>query len=144
MGIVMAGMHSHLFLIASLIELSIALDIVVIAYAFAVEAGVMTGAQHIDSEALVATARRAMNHDKGYFSCHITQIFNCHTDLTENYYLTQISRISQILSPLIRDGYKAGIQLHESEPMGNAGLDSKCSGYCSDDGCKNLQDLLNC
>lgn len=74
MGIVMAGMHTHLFLIAGLIELSITLNIVVIAYAFAVETGVMTGAEHIDSEALVATARRAMNHDKRYFSGHITKI----------------------------------------------------------------------
>jgi hypothetical protein len=45
----------------------------VIANTFAVETGVMAGAEHIDSEALVATARRAVNDDKGDFSPHTLQ-----------------------------------------------------------------------
>ena len=83
----MTGVHTHLFLIAGLIELSIALDVVVIAYAFAVETGVMAGAEHVDGETLVAAGGRAMNHYKSNFSGHITLIFKCHTDLTD---LTEI------------------------------------------------------
>ena len=38
----------------------------------------------------------------------VTQIILWHTDM-QFFKVTQISQITQILSPLIRDGYKAGI-----------------------------------
>ena len=62
-GIVMAGMHADLVFIAGLEYLSIFLDVVVVADAFAVETGIVTGLEHFDSETLVAAGRRTMNDD---------------------------------------------------------------------------------
>ena len=63
-GIVMAGMHADLFLITGLIELAIALDVVVIAYALVVEPGVVAGPEHIHGEPLIAAGRTAVNDNK--------------------------------------------------------------------------------
>ena len=62
-GIVMTGMHADLVFITGLEYLSIFLDVVVVADAFAVETGVVTGFEHFDSETLVAAGRRTMNDD---------------------------------------------------------------------------------
>ena len=69
-GIIMTGMHADLVFITGLEYLAILLDVVVIADAFAVETGVVTGLEHFNSETLVAAGRRTMNDDKGYFSTH--------------------------------------------------------------------------
>ena len=128
MGIVMAGVHSHLFLIAGFIELSIALNIVVIAYAFAVEAGVMTGTEHVDSEALVASARRAMNHDKRYFSGHFhTDSFNVTQRLIFLLSHTEITEITEIL--LLN---KRGTVLDGEGAEDGAGNGDKVLGYLND------------
>ena len=66
----MAGMHTDLILIASLMDLTIAFNIVMIGYAFAMEPRVMTGSESIDREALVAAGCTAVNANKGYFSTH--------------------------------------------------------------------------
>ena len=66
MGIVMTGMHADLILIAGLVELTIALNVVVVTDAFAVETGVVTGTEIIDREALVAAGRRTMDDDEIY------------------------------------------------------------------------------
>ena len=63
MGIVMAGMYADLVFISSLEQLTILFDVVVVADAFAVEAGVVTGFKHFDSETLVAAGRRTVNDD---------------------------------------------------------------------------------
>lgn len=65
-GVVMPGMHTDFFLVTGLIELAVALDVVVIADTFVVEAGIVAGAKHVDREALVAAGRRTMNNNKGY------------------------------------------------------------------------------
>ena len=62
-GIVMSGMHADLFFVASLVELTITLNVIMVAYALAVKTGIMTGTEIIDREALVATGRRAVNDD---------------------------------------------------------------------------------
>ena len=62
-GIVMAGMHADLVFITGLEDLAIALYIIVVADAFAVETGVVTGFEHFDSETLVAASRRTMNYN---------------------------------------------------------------------------------
>ena len=62
-GIVMTGMHADLVFITGLEYLSIFLDVVVVADAFAVETGIVTGLEHFDSETLVAAGRRTMNDD---------------------------------------------------------------------------------
>ena len=66
----MAGVHSHFFLIAGLIELSIALNIVVIAYAFAVEAGIVADTEHIDGETLIAAGGTAMHDNQIDMTTH--------------------------------------------------------------------------
>ena len=67
-GIVMTGMHADLILITGLEQATIFLDVVVIADAFAVEAGVVTGLEHLDGETLVAACRRTVNNDQIDFS----------------------------------------------------------------------------
>ena len=63
MGIVMAGMHTDLFFVTGLIELTVALDVVVVADPFPMKTGIMTGPKHIDREALVATRGAAMDNN---------------------------------------------------------------------------------
>ena len=63
MGIVVSGMHADLFLFAGLIDLSVFLDVVVIADALVMETGVMAVTQPIDGETLVAARGTAMNDD---------------------------------------------------------------------------------
>lgn len=60
MGVVMTGMHADLSFVTGLIELAILLNIVVVADALPVEAGIVAGAQHVDREALVAAGGTAM------------------------------------------------------------------------------------
>lgn len=55
MGIVMTGMHANLILGAGLIEMTVALYVVVVTDAFAVETGIVIVTEHIDGVALVAT-----------------------------------------------------------------------------------------
>ena len=69
-GVVMTGMHADFILITGLEYLAILLNVIVIADAFAVETGVVTGFEHFNCETLVAPGRRTMNDDKGYFSTH--------------------------------------------------------------------------
>ena len=54
-GIVMTGMHANLILGAGLIEMTVALYVVVVTDAFAVETGIVIVTEHIDGVALVAT-----------------------------------------------------------------------------------------
>ena len=63
MGIVVSGMHANLFFFACLVDLSVFLDVVVIADALVMEAGVMAVTQPIDGETLVAARGTAMNDD---------------------------------------------------------------------------------
>ena len=63
MGIVVSGMHANLFLFAGLIDLSVFLDVVVIADALVMETGVMAVTQPIDGETLVAARGTAVNDD---------------------------------------------------------------------------------
>ena len=63
MGIVVSGMHANLLFFAGLIDLSVFLDVVVIADALVMEAGVMAVTQPIDGETLVASRGTAMNDD---------------------------------------------------------------------------------
>ena len=63
MGIVVTGMHADLVLIAGLEDLTIFFDVIVVADAFAVETGIVTGLEHFNSETLVAAGRRTMNDD---------------------------------------------------------------------------------
>ena len=69
MGIIMAGMHANLIFRAGLIDLTIALNIVMVTDAFAVETGIVIVTEHIDGVALVATGRRAVN-DNEIYSAH--------------------------------------------------------------------------
>ena len=62
-GIVVTGMHADLVLIAGLEDLTILFNVIVVADAFAVEAGVVTGFEHFDSETLVAAGRRTVNYN---------------------------------------------------------------------------------
>ena len=64
MGIVVSGMHADLFLFAGLIDLSVFLDVVVIADALVMETGVMAVTQPIDGETLVAARGTAVNDDQ--------------------------------------------------------------------------------
>ena len=62
-GIVVTGMHADLVFIAGLEDLTILFDVIVVADAFAVETGIVTGLEHFDSETLVAAGRRTVNND---------------------------------------------------------------------------------
>ena len=61
-GIVVTGMHADLVFITGLEDLTILFDVIVVADAFAVETGVVTGFEHLDSETLVAAGRRTVNN----------------------------------------------------------------------------------
>ena len=67
-GIVMAGMHADLTFITGLEQAAILLNVIVVADAFAMETGVVTGLEHFNSETLVAAGRRTMNDDQIYLS----------------------------------------------------------------------------
>lgn len=62
-GIVVTGMDADLVFIAGLEDLTILFDVIVVADAFAVETGIVTGFEHFDSETLVAAGRRTVNDD---------------------------------------------------------------------------------
>ena len=64
MGVVMAGMHADLFFITRLIDLTVFLDVIVVADAFSVESGVVTVLQHLEREALVSAGGRTMDDDQ--------------------------------------------------------------------------------
>ena len=59
-GIVATGMNADLVFTARRIELSVTLDVVVIAYTLVMEARVVILPEHLDRVTLVATARRTM------------------------------------------------------------------------------------
>jgi hypothetical protein len=69
-GIVVEGMHTDFFLWAGLIDLTIALNVIVVADAFAVESGIVTATEHLNGKPLVAARSRTVNDDKGNLSCH--------------------------------------------------------------------------
>ena len=62
-GIVMTGMHTDLVFITGLEYFAILLDVIMVANAFAMETGVMTGLEHFNCETLVAAGRRTMKDD---------------------------------------------------------------------------------
>ena len=64
MGVVMADMHADLFFITRLIDLTVFLDVIVIADAFPVETGIVTLPEHIDGETLVSAGGRTMDDDQ--------------------------------------------------------------------------------
>ena len=64
MGVVMAGMYADLFFITRLVQVTVFLDVIVVADTFPVETGVVTVPEHIDGEALVAACRAAMNNNQ--------------------------------------------------------------------------------
>ena len=67
----MAGMHADLFFRACLKELTVFLNVVVVANALIVETGVVAGAEHINGKALIGARGAAMNHNKIDFSSHL-------------------------------------------------------------------------
>ena len=62
MGVVMTGMYADLFFITRLIQVTVFLDVIVVADTFPVETGIVTVPEHIDGEALVAACGAAMNN----------------------------------------------------------------------------------
>ena len=62
----MAGVHTNLVFVAGGVELSVAFDVVVIAYALVVESGVVAGLEVLDGEASVAASGTAMDDNKVY------------------------------------------------------------------------------
>lgn len=74
MGIVVSGMNTHLVLITGLIELTVTLNVVVIADALVMEPGVVTGFQHLDRETLVTARCRTMDNDKIDLSFHLPEV----------------------------------------------------------------------
>ena len=67
-GIVVTGMDAYLAFIAGLVEGAVAFDVVVIAYALVVEAGVVTFPESLYGEALVAAGGRAVDDDEVDFA----------------------------------------------------------------------------
>ena len=74
-GIVVAGVHADLVFVAGLEDLPVFFDEVVVADAFAVEAGVVAGFEHFNSETLVAAGCRAVKDNKIDFAGHIILFF---------------------------------------------------------------------
>ena len=74
MGIVVAGMHPRLVLVAGGVELSVAFNVVVITYALVVESGVVAALEVLDGEALVAASGTAMDDNKVYCAHDCTAI----------------------------------------------------------------------
>ena len=64
MGVVMAGVHADLLFITRLIDLTVFLDVIVVADTFPVETGIVTLLEHIDGEALVSAGGRTMDDDQ--------------------------------------------------------------------------------
>ena len=58
-----AGVHANLVFVAGGIELSVAFNVVVIAYALVVESGVVTALEVLDGEASVAASSAAVNNN---------------------------------------------------------------------------------
>ena len=73
-GIVMSGMHADLFFVASLVELTITLNVIMVADTFAVETGVVTGAKHFNRKTLVGARGAAVNDNKIDFTTHIFKV----------------------------------------------------------------------
>ena len=69
-GIVVAGVHADLVFVAGLEDLTVFFDEVVVADAFAVEAGVVAGFEHFNSETLVAAVCRTVNDNEIDFAGH--------------------------------------------------------------------------
>ena len=78
-GIVVAGVHADLVFVAGLEYLTVFFDEVVVADAFAVEAGVVAGFEHFDSETLVAAGCRTVNDNKIDFAGHKYTFFRGYT-----------------------------------------------------------------
>ena len=74
MGIVVSGVHANLVFVAGGIELSVAFNVVVIAYALVVESGVVTALEVLDGEASVAASGTAMDDNKVYCAHDCTAI----------------------------------------------------------------------
>ena len=70
-GVVVAGVHADLVFVAGLEDLTVFFDEVVVADAFAVEAGVVAGFEHFNGETLVAAVCRTVNDNEVYFASHI-------------------------------------------------------------------------
>ena len=70
----MAGVHTNLVFVAGGVELSVAFDVVVIAYALVVESGVVAGLEVLDGEASVAASGTAMDDNKVYCAHDCTAI----------------------------------------------------------------------
>jgi len=62
-GVVVAGVHADLVLVAGLEDLTVFFDEVMVADAFAVEAGIVAGFEHFNSETLVAAGCRTVKDD---------------------------------------------------------------------------------
>ena len=62
-GVVMSGMHADLVFITGLEQATILLNLIVVADAFAMKTGIVTGLEHFNSETLVVASRRTMNYD---------------------------------------------------------------------------------
>ena len=78
-GVVVAGVHADLVFVAGLEDLTVFFDEVVVADAFAVEAGVVAGFEHFNSETLVAAGCRTVKDNKVYFAGHKIRFFRCYT-----------------------------------------------------------------
>lgn len=68
MGVVVAGVHTDGLFRASRMDLTILLDEVVVANAFVMETGIVTGAEHVERETLVGARGAAVNDNKIDFS----------------------------------------------------------------------------
>lgn len=64
----MEGVHPNFVLRASSMDLTILFDEVVVAYAFIMETGIVTGAEHVERETLVGARGAAVNDNKIDFS----------------------------------------------------------------------------
>ena len=68
MGVVVAGVGTDFLLRATLMQLSIAGDVIVVADALAMKLGIMTRPEVFDGETLVATCCGAVDDDEGDFT----------------------------------------------------------------------------
>jgi len=78
-GVVVAGVHADLVFVAGLEDLTVFFDEVVVADAFAMEAGVVAGFEHFNGETLVAAGCRAVNDNKIDFAGHKIRFFRGYT-----------------------------------------------------------------
>ena len=93
-GVVVAGVHADLVFVAGLEYLTVFFDEVVVADAFAVEAGVVAGFEHFNGETLVAAGCRTVKDNKIDFAGHRILFFRCYT--TKLAY--KIERCSKLLT----------------------------------------------